>query len=174
MSLLVVVLGVSWYVGPSPAIDPSLPLTKTLVTQGELGLTIDALESVRLVGADGSVKAVSVTSYPDLFWAIRGAGANFGVITAATFKVQTLASNNNGNVWMLDFYLPAERSLEYFNIIEKNYSPMPTDLAGVVVFNWNSTTNAVSFPNFAMCLTGFGTWSLLSTKRRCLPEPSRF
>ena len=157
MSPLAVVLGVSWYVGPSLSIDPSRPLTKSLATQGELGLTIDALESVRLVGADGNIKTVSATSYPDLFWAIRGAGANFGVITAATFKVQTLASNNNGNVWMLDFYLPADRSLEYFNIIEKNYSPMPTDLAGVVVFNWNSTTNAVSFPSFAKRLRTFDT-----------------
>ncbi|KAM0520802.1 hypothetical protein ACHAPE_003203 [Trichoderma viride] len=108
---------------------------------GELGLTADALTSVRLVGADGVAKTVSATSYPDLWWAIRGAGANFGVITSATFKVQTLASNNNGNVFMLDFYLPKERSLEYFQLIEKNYSPMPSNLAAVIVLNWNSTLN---------------------------------
>lgn len=111
---------------------------------------------MRLVGADGNVKTVSATSYPDLFWAIRGAGANFGVITSATFKVHTLASNNNGNVWMLDFFLPGERSLEYFNIIEKNYSPMPPNLAGVLVMNWDSTTNRVSFFLSYEALTGFG------------------
>ncbi|KAF4125700.1 FAD/FMN-containing dehydrogenase [Geosmithia morbida] len=113
-----------------------------VTTQGELGLTIDALESVRLVGADGIAKTVSATSYPDLFWAVRGAGANFGVVTSATFNVQTLASNNDGNVWMVDFHLPAEKSQEYFDIIQQNYSPMPTNLAGVVVLKWNATSNA--------------------------------
>ncbi|KUL86302.1 hypothetical protein ZTR_08597 [Talaromyces verruculosus] len=108
---------------------------------GELGLTADALQSVRLVGADGVIKTVSETSYPDLFWAIRGAGANFGVITSATFNIQPLSKFNDGNVFMLDFYLPAERSLEYFNVIETKYSPMPVNLAAVVVNNWNSTLN---------------------------------
>jgi hypothetical protein len=120
-----------------------------LATQGELGLTADALLSVRLVGADGIAKTVSATSYPDLWWALRGAGANFGVITSATFKVQTLASNNNGNVFMVDFYLPKERSLEYFQLIEKNYSPMPPNLAAVIVQNWNTTLNVVSSCHFA-------------------------
>ncbi|EED21270.1 conserved hypothetical protein [Talaromyces stipitatus ATCC 10500] len=108
---------------------------------GNLGLTADALQSVRLVGSDGIVKTVSETSYPDLFWAIRGAGANFGVITSATFNIQPLADFNDGNVFMLDFYLPAESSLEYFKVIETHYSPMPVNLAAVVVNNWNSTLN---------------------------------
>ena len=108
-------------------------------------MTADALQSVRLVGADGIVKTVSATSYPDLWWAIRGAGANFGVITSATFKVQPLAKYNNGNAFMLEFYLPAESSLEYFNVIQTHYNPLPANLAGVIVNNWNSTLNVVSF-----------------------------
>lgn len=116
-----------------------------LTTQGKLGLTTDALQSVRLVGADGVVKTVSATSYPDLWWAIRGAGANYGVITSATFKIQPLSNNNGGNAFMLDFVLPAEKSLEYLNIIEKSFNPMPVNLAGIIVFNWNSTHNVVSF-----------------------------
>ncbi|QYS96959.1 FAD-binding PCMH-type domain-containing protein [Trichoderma simmonsii] len=108
---------------------------------GKLGLTTDALQSVRLVGADGVVKTVSATSYPDLWWAIRGAGANYGVITSATFKIQPLSNNNGGNAFMLDFVLPAEKSLEYLNIIEKSFNPMPVNLAGIIVFNWNSTHN---------------------------------
>ncbi|KAL6829640.1 hypothetical protein J3E69DRAFT_331854 [Trichoderma sp. SZMC 28015] len=108
---------------------------------GKLGLTTDALQSVRLVGADGAVKTVSATSYPDLWWAIRGAGANYGVITSATFKIQPLFNNNGGNAFMLDFVLPAEKSLEYLNITEKSFNPMPVNLAGIIVFNWNSTHN---------------------------------
>ncbi|KAL7797894.1 hypothetical protein V8C43DRAFT_313982 [Trichoderma afarasin] len=108
---------------------------------GKLGLTTDALQSVRLVGADGAVKTVSATSYPDLWWAIRGAGANYGVITSATFKIQPLFNNHGGNAFILDFVLAAEKSLEYLNFIEKSFNPMPVNLTGIIVFNWNSTHN---------------------------------
>lgn len=50
---------------------------------------------------------------------------------------------------MVDFYLPKERSLEYFQLIEKNYSPMPSNLAAVIVLNWNSTLNVVSSCHFS-------------------------
>lgn len=49
--------------------------------QGVFGLLIDSLVSVRLVTADGRLITVSATSNPDLFWAIRGAGSNFGIST---------------------------------------------------------------------------------------------
>lgn len=50
---------------------------------------------------------------------------------------------------MVDFYLPKERSLEYFQLIEKNYSPMPSNLAAVIVMNWNTTLNVVSSCHFS-------------------------
>src|SRR5690606_1380054 len=49
------------------------------------GLAIDSLLSVDLVLADGSVVTASEESLPDLFWAIRGGGGNFGVATAFQF-----------------------------------------------------------------------------------------
>lgn len=48
--------------------------------QGTYGLMIDALVSARLVTAQGEMVEVSKTENPDLFWAIRGAGANFGIV----------------------------------------------------------------------------------------------
>ncbi|MFD0519478.1 LLM class flavin-dependent oxidoreductase [Paractinoplanes durhamensis] len=53
----------------------------------EHGLTIDHLRAADLVLADGSRMHVSETEHPDLFWAVRGAGANFGVVTSFEFQV---------------------------------------------------------------------------------------
>lgn len=51
------------------------------------GLTIDHLHAVELVLADGSQVRATRDDHPDLFWAVRGAGANFGVATAFEFEV---------------------------------------------------------------------------------------
>ncbi|WP_433371894.1 LLM class flavin-dependent oxidoreductase [Actinoplanes sp. CA-142083] len=53
----------------------------------EHGLTIDHMRAADLVLADGSKVHVSEAEHPDLFWAVRGAGANFGIVTAFEFQV---------------------------------------------------------------------------------------
>ncbi|WP_328584660.1 LLM class flavin-dependent oxidoreductase [Streptomyces sp. NBC_00370] len=50
------------------------------------GLTIDHLREVEMVLADGSVVRASATENTDLFWAVRGAGANFGIVTSFEFE----------------------------------------------------------------------------------------
>ena len=56
----------------------------------EHGLTIDHLRSVDVVLADGSVARASEAENPDLFWAMRGAGANFGVAVSFEFAAVRL------------------------------------------------------------------------------------
>ena len=51
------------------------------------GLALDNLRAAELVMADGSVRHVSATEDPDLFWAIRGGGGNFGIATSLEYAV---------------------------------------------------------------------------------------
>jgi len=56
----------------------------------EHGLTIDHLRAVEIVLADGSVVPASGDENPDLFWAVRGAGSNFGIVTSFEFEAAEL------------------------------------------------------------------------------------
>ncbi len=52
------------------------------------GLTIDSLLAAEVVTADGQIRHVDEQTHPDLFWAIRGGGGNFGVATRFKFQLQ--------------------------------------------------------------------------------------
>lgn len=51
------------------------------------GLTIDNLLAAQVVTADGQIRYVDAETHPDLFWAIRGGGGNFGVVTHFKFRL---------------------------------------------------------------------------------------
>jgi FAD/FMN-containing dehydrogenase len=54
------------------------------------GLTIDDLIAAEIVTADGEILAIDEANHPDLFWAIRGGGGNFGVATRFRFRLHAL------------------------------------------------------------------------------------
>src|SRR5215207_8056282 len=54
------------------------------------GLTIDSLLAAELVTADGQILEIDDERHPDLFWAIRGGGGNFGVATRLKFRLHPL------------------------------------------------------------------------------------
>jgi FAD/FMN-containing dehydrogenase len=50
------------------------------------GLTIDRLVAIEIVTADGAIHSVDAGQQPDLFWAVRGAGPNIGIVTSLDFR----------------------------------------------------------------------------------------
>jgi len=68
------------------------------------GLAIDNLESAQIVTADGQIRRVSADENPDLFWAIRGGGGNFGVVTEFEYRLHPFDRNILAGdiVWPLD------------------------------------------------------------------------
>lgn len=58
----------------------------------KLGLTIDSLLAAEVVTADGEIRVVDDENDPSLFWALRGGGGNFGVVTRLHFRVHPVDS----------------------------------------------------------------------------------
>jgi FAD/FMN-containing dehydrogenase len=63
---------------------------------GKYGLACDNVEAVELVTAAGDVLKVDADSYPDLLWALRGGGGNFGVATSFTYRLHPLSMVTGG------------------------------------------------------------------------------
>ena len=68
------------------------------------GWTVDCLREVEIVMADGSVARASESEEPELFWALRGGGGNFGVVTSFTFDLHEVDPQVTGGViaWSAD------------------------------------------------------------------------
>lgn len=108
---------------------------------GIYGLLIDSLLSLRVVTAAGVTVEASATSEPDLFWGMRGAGANLGVVTSATYRMYRIADDphSRGNVTNIDFVVPAAMAPAYFDMLETHFGGdrMPRNLApaSIVMFD---------------------------------------
>ena len=58
----------------------------------KFGLTLDSLLAAEIVTADGRIRRIDADTEPDLFWAIRGGGGNFGVVTRFRFQLHDVPS----------------------------------------------------------------------------------
>lgn len=105
---------------------------------------LDALESVRLVTANGDLINVSNTENADLFWGIRGAGFNFGIVTEATYKVYE--ATYYGQVMEGDILFPASANRSIWEIIKSYDNTLPAKLSLTVAVSYNATLDEVSLP----------------------------
>ena len=93
------------------------------------GLTIDNLLGADMVLADGSFVHVSKEEHEDLFWAIRGGGGNFGVVTAFHFKLHQVDTTYSGPmIWELS---EAREIMQWYRNFIKD---APEDLNGFFAF----------------------------------------
>jgi FAD/FMN-containing dehydrogenase len=122
--------------------------------QRRFGLTIDSLLAVELVTADGRVVRASEDENPELFWGLRGAGANYGIATSFEFRLHPF----EGQVTHGTVIHPIERSAElaerYRELVENgpddlwtSYGlsvggPAPGSVATVSVLHCGSPTDA--------------------------------
>ncbi len=89
------------------------------------GWTVDNLEEVEIVTADGKVRIANRNEHADLFWALRGGGGNFGVVTRFTFRLHEVGPTVYGGLiaW------PFERAAEILAIYRRLTTEAPRELA---------------------------------------------
>ncbi|KAJ0117378.1 hypothetical protein J7T55_003792 [Diaporthe amygdali] len=79
--------------------------------QGQHGLLADNILSARVVLADGTAVTASPTVNSDLFWALRGAGHNFGVVTSVEYRIFDVEPGQ-GRLWAYEEYVFRQDKLE--------------------------------------------------------------
>ena len=92
------------------------------------GLTVDNLISADVVLADGSFVTASESSHPDLFWALRGGGGNFGVVTSFTFQSHPIGEN--GIVYAGPVLYDIDDTAEVMRWYREFAPAQPEDLSG--------------------------------------------
>ncbi len=87
------------------------------------GLTIDNLLSAQVVTADGEVKVANERQHPDLFWALRGGGGNFGVVTSFEYRVHPV-----NDIYAGIFFYEVDRAGDLLRFFREFLKDAPVDL----------------------------------------------
>lgn len=95
----------------------------------KFGLTIDQLLSVDMVTADGSFVKASERENADLFWGVRGAGGNFGIVTEFEFRLNPTGPT----VLAGPIFWPMEKSREVLRFYREWITEVPDELTTIVV-----------------------------------------
>lgn len=96
----------------------------------KFGLTVDNIVSVEIVTADGEVRTASETENPDLYWAVRGGGGNFGVITSFEFRTYRLGPE----VMFAAQFFPIENAVETMRRWRDAVEAAPDEVSSLAFF----------------------------------------
>ncbi|HWM06833.1 MAG TPA: FAD-dependent oxidoreductase [Actinophytocola sp.] len=123
-----------------------------------VGLAANALRAIELVTADGELRRVDAESDPELFWALRGGGGGFGVVTAVELELFPLSTVITGMAvwsgsdaerlfatwlnWTSDAPLAATTSVRVMNL--PDVPDVPPELAGKTTFAVDGLVHATS------------------------------
>jgi len=123
----------------------------------KFGLSIDNLVSAEVVTADGRVLRAAADEHPDLFWAIRGGGGNFGVVTRLEFALHAVGPEVRFGL----FFWNLEQGTKALRLAGQLTAALPPDLNAVI-----AAVNAPPAPfvparyqltpGYALLLAGFG------------------
>jgi len=124
------------------------PLSGTSPTVGVIGYTLggglgwlsrrfgyaaDSVVRAEIVTADGEPRTVSADRDPDLFWAIRGGGANFGAVTALEFRLHPVATVHAGVATF-----PLDRAADVLACYRDTAALLPDELTANIVLTGES------------------------------------
>jgi FAD/FMN-containing dehydrogenase len=101
---------------------------------GRYGLTCDNVLAAEVVTADGDVVRVGPQEHPDLFWALRGGGGNFGVVTEFSYRLHPL-----GPVLAGGLAYPWAKAADALRFHEEFVAAAPDELSTAVSLNLDST-----------------------------------
>lgn len=88
------------------------------------GLALDNVKSVDIVTADGQLRHASAEENSDLFWAVRGGGGNFGIVTGFEFGLHPMQRQIIGG----DLFFPVERARELLEFYAEYSEQAPDEL----------------------------------------------
>ncbi len=121
---------------------------------GRYGLALDNLVSAELVTAEGKVVTASVDENPDLFWAVRGGGGNFGVAASLEYRLHPVGPTIVGGLIAYPFE-QAREVLRFFRTITESAPDDMMAVAGLIHAPDGSGTKLA-----AMVVAHFGPYNL--------------
>jgi FAD/FMN-containing dehydrogenase len=93
------------------------------------GWTVDNLAEVEVVGADGRIRTANRDQHPELFWALRGGGGNFGVVTRFSFRLHRVGPTiTGGPIWW-----SAERAADVLAAYRELTEQAPRELTAAAI-----------------------------------------
>lgn len=114
------------------------------ILQGSYGVLSDQMISVRLVLANGTSITVSNTEHADLFWALQGAGHNYGIVTSLDYRIYDVDLANKKDVWSYEMFTFTATEENVRSIYGQANSMLDTQPEGLMMYGLVMTNPDVS------------------------------